>query len=214
MEYFISDLHLFHENCIRFDDRPFDTVEQMHEAIIYNWNNRITNGDTVYILGDISMKGTNLELIQLVSTLKGKKVLILGNHDRPNDYRYQKLFEEITDYKIIQTSIPNTDDPKKRDNVHVVLCHFPILMWNNQHRGYIHLYGHVHNSVEEVVFQKAVESLNDSIIAKRRPMNHTVRAYNVGCMMPWMNYTPRTLEEIITKYNPMKMDSYRKEGEY
>lgn len=214
MEYFISDLHLFHENCIRFDNRPFDTVEQMHKAIIYNWNNRITNGDTVYILGDVSMRGTNLELIQLVSILKGQKVLILGNHDRVKDFRYQKLFNEIVDYKVTQTSIPNEKDPKKRDNIHVVLCHFPILMWNNQHRGYIHLYGHVHNSVEEVVFQKAVESLNDSIIAKRRPMDHTVRAYNVGCMMPWMNYTPRTLEEIITNYDPMKMDLYRKEGEY
>lgn len=214
MDYFISDLHLFHENCIRFDNRPFKDVEQMNEAIVSNWNNKVTNGDTVYILGDVSMRGTNLELIQLVSTLRGRKVLILGNHDRVKDYRYSVLFDEITDYKVIQTSIANKEDPKKSDAVHVVLSHYPILMWINQHRGYIHLYGHVHNSVEEVIFQNAVNSLNDNILSQRRSLEHPVHAYNVGCMMPWMGYTPRTLQEIIDNYEVMKLDNYRKEGEY
>ena len=27
-----------------------------------------------------------------------------------------------------------------------------------------------------------------------------MRAYNVGCMMKWMNYTPITLDEIIKGY--------------
>ena len=40
------------------------------------WNSKITNGDTVYILGDIAMRGTNEELIALVAQLKGRKVLI------------------------------------------------------------------------------------------------------------------------------------------
>mgnify|MGYP006874843677 CR=1 FL=1 len=30
------------------------------------------------------------------------------------------------------------------------------------------------------------------------------RMYNVGCMMSYMNYTPRTLEEIIDGYNNTK----------
>ena len=29
--------------------------------------------------------------------------------------------------------------------------------------------------------------------------------YNVGCMMPWMNYTPRTLDEIINLYDNTKL---------
>lgn len=28
--------------------------------------------------------------------------------------------------------------------------------------------------------------------------SHPCNMYNVGVMMPWMNYTPRTLTEIIT----------------
>lgn len=34
MNYYISDLHLFHKNVTRegkdFDDRPFDNLEEMH----------------------------------------------------------------------------------------------------------------------------------------------------------------------------------------
>lgn len=209
MEYFISDLHLFHEKCLIFDHRPFKNTEEMHNAIVSNWNNRITNADTVYILGDISMRGSNIELIKLVSSLKGHKVLIKGNHDNISDYRYQKLFEEITDYKVINTTLPIEENSKQRNQVKVVLCHFPILMWINQHRGYIHLYGHVHNSVEEVIFQNAVTSLNDDILSDRRNLDIEVKAYNVGCMMPWINYIPRTLEEIISGYEKLKSTNYR-----
>lgn len=51
MKYYISDLHLFHENAIKFDHRPFESVQEMHEVILKNWNDRVTNGDFVYLLG-------------------------------------------------------------------------------------------------------------------------------------------------------------------
>ena len=73
MNYYISDLHLLHENVIRFDNRPFDSIAQMQETIVNNWNSKVTNGDTVYILGDVSMRGKKEDLISLVATLKGKK---------------------------------------------------------------------------------------------------------------------------------------------
>ena len=49
MKYYISDLHLFHENAIHFDQRPFESVQQMHDTILKNWNDRVMNGDYVYI---------------------------------------------------------------------------------------------------------------------------------------------------------------------
>lgn len=213
MEYFISDLHLFHENCLRFDKRPFKNLEEMHDTIVKNWNYKINNDDTVYILGDISMRGTNLELIKLVSTLKGHKVLIKGNHDQIKDYRYQQLFQEIADYKEIKTSLPNEKEPNKRLSVNVVLSHYPILMWKNQHRGYVHLYGHVHNSIEEVIFQDTISKINngdfDDDIHSRRSGDKPLKAYNVGCMMPWMHYYPKSLEEIIISYEFTKSINYR-----
>lgn len=53
MNYYISDLHLFHEAAIRFDDRPFRDLEEMHAEIVKRWNEKVNNGDTVYILGDV-----------------------------------------------------------------------------------------------------------------------------------------------------------------
>lgn len=76
MNYYISDLHLFHEASIRFDNRPFGSLEEMHEAVVSRWNNKVNNGDTVYILGDMSMRGKKEDLISLVATLKGKRFLL------------------------------------------------------------------------------------------------------------------------------------------
>ena len=42
------------------------------------------------------------------------------------------------------------------------------------------------------LFHKNVTRDGDSIL----------RAYNVGCMMPYMEYEPRTLEEIVENYPP------------
>ena len=105
MNYYISDLHLFHANCIQFDNRPFVDLDDMHETMRSRWNRKITNDDIVYILGDISCHGNNESLIAYIFTLKGRKILIRGNHDDISDYRYQQLFEEVCDYKEIVDSV-------------------------------------------------------------------------------------------------------------
>ena len=195
MNYYISDLHLFHKNVTgegtNFDNRPFATMEEMHETIKENWNSRVTGSDHVYILGDMCWKH-NESSISLVSQLKGVKHLILGNHDDAKDQRYRQLFNEIVPYKELTDAI----DGKQYG---VVLSHFPIAFWNHQHtntkdgnehrKWAIQLYGHVHNSVEERIFQMFIKSLNVT-------WNIKCEAYNVGCMMRYMNYTPRSLKEI------------------
>ena len=134
---------------------------------------------TVYILGDMAMRGKNSALLALVAQLKGKKILFRGNHDDLSDYRYQRLFDGKT-YKLC-------------------LMHYPILMWNGQHRGSILLYAHTHNTVEEAFFQKCVKELNENKklnVQQGKP----IRAINVGCMMPYMGYEPRTLKEILSAH--------------
>ena len=43
MKYYISDLHLFHENAIAFDPRPFASLQEMHDTILKNWNDRVNH---------------------------------------------------------------------------------------------------------------------------------------------------------------------------
>ena len=81
----------------------------------------------------------------------------------------------------------NNGTIKDGDN-HVVLCHYPIAHWRNADYGYIHLYGHIHAGRDSRPFE--------DYKAEMRKRDIPYRCYNVGCMMPYMNYTPRTLDEI------------------
>ena len=59
--------------------RGFESVEEHDQHIIDCWNSVVTKGDTVWILGDISMeKSTEYHKLGL---LKGYKKVVLGNHD-------------------------------------------------------------------------------------------------------------------------------------
>lgn len=174
MKYYISDLHIGHSKVINFDSRPFFTLDEMHEIIINNWNNTVNNYDEVYVLGDFAWK--NDAGLEVLKQLKGQKYLILGNHDRLN--------AELTGQFVWVKEMETIKDGDK----HVVLCHYPIAHWKNSDYGYIHLYGHIHQGRDARPF--------DEYVFKMRKRNIPYECYNVGCMIPYMNYTPRTLEEI------------------
>lgn len=190
MNYYISDLHFGCTN--KYEGRTLE-----HDKIIKeNWNRVVHNNDNVYILGDVGKEGNNKEneyLCEIISTLKGNKILIQGNHEKMKDNRLKQLFTEIVPYKEIV-------DNRKNGNDKLVLSHYPILMWNGQHKGVIHLYGHVHSTDEWAVYKHSLEHLNnyfkDKTLKGRTDCPPAV-AYNVGAMLPYMDYTPKTLDEII-----------------
>lgn len=190
MNYYIGDLHLNCKN--KYENRTLE-----HDKILKeNWNKTVTNADTVYVLGDIGKEGGNKEieyLCEIISTLKGKKVLIQGNHDKLKDIRLRQLFAEITPYKEIIDNFNGISN-------HVVLCHYPILFWNGQHKGWVHLYGHLHNTTEELLYKECLKEVNDYFEYQRtegRTDCPPAKAYNIGVMLPYMDYTPKTLKEIM-----------------
>ncbi|MDO5147302.1 MAG: metallophosphoesterase [Eubacteriales bacterium] len=197
MNYYISDLHLFCKNQLMssphdYDNRPYRTLEDMHEDILANWNKKVTNGDVVYLLGDVSRRGTNEALLSLVARLKGKKILLKGNHDDLRDYRLQQLFFDICDYKELTEHLDGTA-------YKLVLSHYPILMWNGQHEGSILLYGHTHTREEDIFFQKCIREMNQNT-AIRHKGDPEFKAINVGCMHQYVNYEPRSLQELLKAY--------------
>lgn len=79
--FLISDLHLNHENIIRYCKRPFHTKKEMNEVLVNNWNNTVRASDLIFFLGDLAF-GTNSRSIDYwLDKLNGKKVFIRGNHD-------------------------------------------------------------------------------------------------------------------------------------
>ncbi len=81
MRWFTSDQHFGHARICELAGRPFDSVEEMNETLIHNWNERVGPSDTVYVLGDFAM-GTIRETLPIAWKLHGFKYLIPGNHDR------------------------------------------------------------------------------------------------------------------------------------
>ena len=77
---FTSDLHGGHEAIIGYCNRPFVSLDEMHATIVSNWNAKVWDTDTVYIAGDFFL-GSIDDTIAFLKLLKGKKVLIRGNHD-------------------------------------------------------------------------------------------------------------------------------------
>ena len=78
--WFTSDTHFGHKNILIYesDARPFETLEEMHEVLIDRWNSVVRDGDTVYHLGDFAF---GQQWVSIAERLKGRKKLIMGNHD-------------------------------------------------------------------------------------------------------------------------------------
>lgn len=177
-KFYIADWHYGHANVIGFDNRPFLNVEEMNIELIRRWNSVVSAGDLVYILGDMFWCKSS-EAIPILKQLNGQKILIKGNHDRCNDGEFKKQFVEIAEYLEVE------EDGKAK----VVLCHYPIPCFKNHFYGQYHMYGHVHTSFE-----------HNMMLNVRRQMEqlygHRCRMLNVGAMMPYMDYTPRTFAEL------------------
>ena len=180
---YIGDMHFDYDSIIAYDNRPFDSVEEMNEALIANWNRVVTAPeDLTWILGDFC-SGDAERWCELLSRLNGRKALILGNHDDPSVLNVEVVraqLEDVAEYREI------TDQGR-----HVVLCHYPILAFRDHYFGWYHLYGHVHASYEWNVTENAKRLLQRLYVR-----DDVCRMYNVGAMIPAMAYTPRSLDEI------------------
>lgn len=181
MNYFIADTHFGHKNCMAFDNRPFKSIEEHDQKLIDNWNKTVGIDDDVYWLGDIGWH-RSLKTLEILNQLNGAIHLIRGNHDNKilKNRDVQSRFIEIVDYKELTLS----------DGKGLVLCHYPIPCFKNHYYGWYHFYGHVHNGWEWNMMKQVryqMEELYDM----------PCEMYNVGAMLPYMNYTPRTFDEIV-----------------
>lgn len=136
--FFTSDLHFGHTNVIKYCNRPFASSAEMDEALIYNWNNRVSNDDRIYVLGDVFFCNES-RAKYIMGQLNGEKLLVPGNHDRMirRATPIQKLFDKILP-DLHETTI---------DDTYVVMCHYPLVSWNRSYYGSFMLHGHCHNAL-------------------------------------------------------------------
>ena len=156
----------------------------MHDVLIDNWNRVVASADWVYILGDFCW-GKEPDWKEFLKKLPGHKVLIRGNHDLKEMSSYLwNLFQDVRDYKEI-----------KDNGRRVILSHYPILFYRASHNPNVyHLCGHVHTTRENDFLEKWRQELRDT---RKNDGDSCGNIYNVGCMLPYMGYTPQTLDEIL-----------------
>ena len=135
MLYFIADTHFDHANVIEYENRPFSDVIAMNEGLIKNWNSVVKPEDTIYILGDFTLKHNFDAVKGYCDRLNGHKILIRGNHDSLSINKYLAAgFEKICPLEVVENAL---------DGHRLVLSHYPPRPETMQGYNY-YLYGHVH----------------------------------------------------------------------
>lgn len=133
--FFTADTHFSHARIIELCRRPFATVEEMDETLVERWNERVGAHDTVYHLGDFTLKGADVAET-FSSRLKGHIHLIYGNHDRASVrgfYRWEPSSGEAMTIR--------------HQGCDITLCHYAMKVWNRSHHGALMLYGHSHGTL-------------------------------------------------------------------
>jgi len=129
--YFVSDMHFGHSNIIKYENRPFKNIKEMDATIIKNWNSVVKKDDKVFVLGDVSFYDKE-KTAEIIYSLNGYKILILGNHDNERSLHWWKSvgFDEVIKYPIIYDDF-------------YILSHEP--MYLNENMPYMNIHGHIHN---------------------------------------------------------------------
>ena len=169
MLYFTSDQHFGHENIVKYCARPYTSAEEMDADLIERWNSVVGLSDIVYQLADFSL-GNKHQVIKYISQLNGRIRLLSTpwHHDRfwlPMDkdvrqaggrwpyYALAPQFVTASGYALeLLPPMTTLDIDELGAGDHplaIVLCHYPIAMWDRKHYGSWHLHGHEHQRVQE-----------------------------------------------------------------
>ena len=142
--WFCSDTHGFHQNILKYCNRPFGSVEEMNDALVTNWNSVVKPDDYVYHLGDFCFGNVDKwNWFLEPGKLNGHIHLILGNHDPERVFREGTLIERFDSIEFQHILII--------EGWTVILNHFPFASFsNNFDHKVIQLFGHIHSGPEGI----------------------------------------------------------------
>lgn len=150
--FFIGDLHLDHANIIKYCNRPFESVDEMNNFIVNNWNKTVRRNDIVYFLGDLAFGRGSRKTDYWLNKLSGNIVFIRGRHDRPRGIKFYDSL--ILNY----------------ESQRFLLVHDPKDVPSNWEGWVIH--GHTHNNMPEYpLVNKKNRTINVSVeLIKYKPI--------------------------------------------
>jgi calcineurin-like phosphoesterase family protein len=145
--YFMSDIHYNHENAISFGNRPFNNVSSMNKYILDTIKETLKPEDILFTLGDDFWKMKIQDIKTILESFPTKNIhKIMGNHDK---YGYYWCGGEIGKLCLSVSDILDIVVRREGKEYKIVLSHYPIYDFNHMYHGGLHLYGHVHGSLDE-----------------------------------------------------------------
>jgi calcineurin-like phosphoesterase family protein len=150
----------------------------MNESLIALWNGRVEReGDDIWLLGDFGFhaptKEGTTDIGEIWWRLRGKKHLIVGNHDAQNNQVLRLPWETVALLHEV-----------KIDGQRATLCHYPLETWPASWRGSMMLHGHCHGTLRRK-------------IAKRFDVGVDA-ALGVNGPIPWKELVERAMKETFT----------------
>ena len=130
--YFTGDTHFGDMRVLRFDHRPFSSLDAHTEEVVRRWNETVGPDDDVWHLGDFALGPSPAEVAGLLGRLNGRKHLLIGNNDDAGTLAAPG-WASIGHYAELTV-----------DGRLLVLCHYPFRTWNDIGKGAINLHGHSH----------------------------------------------------------------------
>lgn len=154
--WFTSDCHFNHNKSFILDRYNCKTTEEYNQILIEKWNAFVSPDDIIFNLGDFVMNDPEgLVASYLLQNLNGNHYLLWGNHNSG-----VKLYEGLTE--IYNTTFLGHYQEIIIDKQPIVLCHYPILAWNDYVHGTWMLHGHNHNTFKDENYGKILDVGLDS----------------------------------------------------
>jgi len=179
--FLVSDTHFGHTGVCRFtrDDgvtklRPWDSPEEMDEAMVKAWNERVKPTDKVYHLGDAVI---NRKALKTLGRLNGDKVLIRGNHDIFRDTEYGQYFRELRAYHVMNG---------------LILSHIPVHEASMGRFG-TNIHGHLHAG--RVKKARGVDARTGEVLYS----DEIDVRYHCVCVEQTPNFAPILFEDVLKR---------------
>jgi calcineurin-like phosphoesterase family protein len=141
--FFIGCEHYYHKNCIIYDNRPFDSVDEMNNELIKRNNEIVTNYDRVIHVGDFTLAGVG-PAQEIIRQLNGQHTFLIGNHDAWLKNKGRDIWQKRIEGQV------------------VVACHYPLRTWNASHYGSWQVFSHPHGKLNPVGKQWDVSAANNN----------------------------------------------------
>lgn len=223
--WFISDTHFDHGNIMKYCNRPGlneeeqrllaegtdfrvsrESVVRMNDMLIDEINSVCMPGDRIIHGGDVifgNKKFIYENCRRFLDRINCKEIhLIRGNHDYP---AIEPLFASVQDVMYVKVG-----------NQKIFVSHYAHAVWDQSHRGRIHLYGHSHATAEEgldamMPHRKSGDIGVDNlsiVFGAYRPINidqinhwlgsrqgHSIDHHTSEKQKPWLGKDPNKSEE-------------------